>query len=249
MHDERIIHRDIKPDNFLIGGTELTKDNIYVIDFGLAKCFKNSEGVHIPFIEGKNLTGTARYASLATHMGKEQSRRDDLETIGHVILYFLRGSLPWQNLPGKNKDEKYKNIKKKKLETSLETLTKGYPIEFREYMEYCRQLKFEEDPDYRHCVSLFEKCMKRHNFDPKTLDYTWKQNRLSKDKEALKNSMLDVIRKKPKDGEKDKADMKNPTSIMPIQGGGTMATGIAGEIGRLAPYEQTGGGGTMMGMQ
>ena len=70
-HQNNIMHRDIKPDNFLIGGTEMTKDNIYIIDFGLAKCYKNSEGQHIPFIEGKNLTGTARYASLATHMGKE----------------------------------------------------------------------------------------------------------------------------------------------------------------------------------
>ena len=70
-HEERMIHRDIKPDNFLIGGNESTRDKIYVIDFGLAKCYKNSEGKHIPFIEGKNLTGTARYASLSTHMGKE----------------------------------------------------------------------------------------------------------------------------------------------------------------------------------
>ena len=94
-HDERIIHRDIKPDNFLIGGTEATKDKVYIIDFGLAKCFKNSEGEHIPYKDGKNLTGTARYASIATHKGIEQSRRDDLETIGHVLLYFLKGSLPW----------------------------------------------------------------------------------------------------------------------------------------------------------
>ena len=91
VHEERIIHRDIKPDNFLIGGTEATKDSIYIIDFGLAKCYKNSEGEHIPYKDGKNLTGTARYASIATHKGIEQSRRDDLETIGHVVLYLLKG--------------------------------------------------------------------------------------------------------------------------------------------------------------
>jgi casein kinase 1 len=145
-----MIHRDIKPDNFLIGGNDQTKDSVFIIDFGLAKWYKKPDGEHIPFKDGKNLTGTARYASLNTHLGIgriltisniyviEQSRRDDLETIGHVILYFLRGSLPWQGLPGRTKNEKYANIKKKKLETSLDELCKGFPPEFKMYMEYCR---------------------------------------------------------------------------------------------------------------
>jgi serine/threonine protein kinase len=198
IHDERIIHRDIKPDNFLIGGSETTKDIIYIIDFGLSKCFRNSEGEHIPYKDGKNLTGTARYASIATHKGVEQSRRDDLETIGHVVLYFLKGSLPWQGLPGRSKNEKYAAIKKKKIETSLEALCKGQPNEYREFMEMCRALKFEEEPNYKAMIGLFENCMARHNFDPKLLDYTWKQNRLSKDKEALKAQMLGILKKKPK---------------------------------------------------
>lgn len=84
------------------------------------------------------------------------------------------------------------------METSLEELCKGYPVEFKEFMEYCRSLKFEDDPDYKHIYSLFDKCLARHNFDSKLLDYTWKQNRLSKDKEALKNSVLNVIKKKQK---------------------------------------------------
>ena len=198
VHEERIIHRDIKPDNFLIGGTDATRDSVYIIDFGLAKCYKNSEGEHIPYKDGKNLTGTARYASIATHKGIEQSRRDDLETIGHVLLYLVKGQLPWQGLPGRSKNEKYNNIKKKKIETSLEELCRGHPSEFREFMEYCRSLKFEQEPNYRTCLGFFESCLQRHNMDPRVFDYTWKQNRLSKDKEALKNSMLNVIRKKPR---------------------------------------------------
>ncbi len=121
-----------------------------------------------------------------------------METIGHVLLYLLKGSLPWQGLPGRSKTEKYNNIKKKKIETSLEELCRGHPSEFREFMEYCRSLKFEQEPNYKQCIGMFETCMTRHKFDMKVLDFTWKQNRLSKDKEALKNSVLNVInRKKP----------------------------------------------------
>merc|ERR1711998_748568 len=187
-HEERIIHRDIKPDNFLVGGNESTKNTIYIIDFGLAKCYKSSDGEHIPFKDGKNLTGTARYASINTHLGYEQSRRDDLETIGHVILYFLKGSLPWQGLPGRSKAEKYANIKKKKKETTIEELTRDQPEEFKEFMHYCRGLSFTQDPDYGYIIGLFEGCMKRHGlihaililFGTKT-DWCWKR-RPSKDK-------------------------------------------------------------------
>lgn len=94
VHTRRIIHRDIKPDNFTMGYKNQA-NRVFIIDFGLAKKFMNSKKEHINYREGKGLTGTARYASIHTHLGVEQSRRDDLESLGHVFMYFLRGSLPW----------------------------------------------------------------------------------------------------------------------------------------------------------
>ena len=93
-----LIHRDIKPDNFLVGHKEGTKDDIYVIDFGLAKHYIDPQGNHIKWKDQKALTGTARYASVPTHKGIEQSRRDDLESIVYVILYLKKGRLPWQGM-------------------------------------------------------------------------------------------------------------------------------------------------------
>ena len=148
VHCKNFLHRDIKPDNFLIGLGK--KANwVYIIDFGLAKRYRDARTMmHIPYRENKNLTGTARYASVNTHLGIEQSRRDDLEALGYVLMYFNRGSLPWQGLRAVNKKDKYEKIMEKKMSVSLETLCKGYPAEFVNYLNYCRSLRFEDKPDY-----------------------------------------------------------------------------------------------------
>ena len=102
VHNRAFLHRDIKPDNFCIGNNK-TRKKLFLIDFGLAKRYLQRDGKHIPYREGKSLTGTPRYASLNTHLGIEQSCRDDLESVGYIAMYFLRGSLPWQGIKAKNK--------------------------------------------------------------------------------------------------------------------------------------------------
>lgn len=102
MHSQGFIHRDIKPDNFLVG-KDAEANTIYMIDFGLAKKFRTKDGQHIPYKDNKNLTGTARYASINTHLGIEQGRRDDVEGMIYMVIYFFKGQLPWQNMDAKNK--------------------------------------------------------------------------------------------------------------------------------------------------
>jgi serine/threonine protein kinase len=154
LHSKGFLHRDIKPENLLIGAGK-QKDIIYMIDFGLSKKFMR-DGKHIEFAEGKKLTGTARYSSINTHKGLEQSRRDDLETLGYTLIYLLKGSLPWQGIKAKEKQERYDIIRDAKLQTSLETLCEGLPKEFIEYMKYVRGLKFDEKPDYQMLRDLFK---------------------------------------------------------------------------------------------
>ncbi|PIN26970.1 Casein kinase (serine/threonine/tyrosine protein kinase) [Handroanthus impetiginosus] len=164
VHSKSFLHRDIKPDNFLMG-LGRRANQVYIIDFGLAKKYRDSSThQHIPYRENKNLTGTARYASMNTHLGIEQSRRDDLESLGFVLMYFLRGSLPWQGLKAGTKKQKYEKISEKKVSTSIESLCRGYPTEFASYFHYCRSLRFEDKPDYAYLKRIFRDLFIREGF-------------------------------------------------------------------------------------
>ncbi|XP_078429323.1 casein kinase 1-like protein 10 [Wolffia australiana] len=164
MHSRGFLHRDIKPDNFLMG-LGRKANQVYIIDYGLAKRYRDLQThKHIPYRENKNLTGTARYASVNTHLGIEQSRRDDLESLGYVLMYFLRGSLPWQGLKAGTKKQKYEKISEKKMLTPIEVLCKSYPAEFVSYFQYCRSLHFDDKPDYSYLKRLFRDLFIREGY-------------------------------------------------------------------------------------
>jgi len=161
IHSRSFLHRDIKPDNFLIGLNKRS-NHVYVIDFGLAKKYRDPKTMqHIPYVDKKNLTGTARYASINTHCGIEQSRRDDLESLGYVLMYFNRGSLPWSGLKAATKKQKYEKIMEKKISTPIDVLCRGYPQEFATFLNYTRGLRFEDKPDYSYLRKLFSAIVAR----------------------------------------------------------------------------------------
>ncbi|CAD8193927.1 unnamed protein product [Paramecium octaurelia] len=148
LHSLGVIHRDIKPENFV-----MQDGKINLIDFGLSKKYI-IDGHHIHYKENKGMIGTARYASINALKGIEQSRRDDLESLGYMLIYLHQGNLPWYSISDQDKEIRYLKIKKMKKALKIDKFF-GLPIQLSSFMEYVKGLKFDEDPNYEYLISLF----------------------------------------------------------------------------------------------
>ena len=155
------------------------KNIIYIIDFGLSKRFRDPKtGHHIPYRDGKNLTGTARYASINTHLGLEQSRRDDIESMIYVLIYLFNGELPWQGIPAKDNKEKYEKIKQKKIKTKEESHSEGLTKEIQEIVHYSRNLRFDDRPNYESIRKIFNLILQKEGLtQDEPFDWDANQNR------------------------------------------------------------------------
>ena len=204
VHSQKIIHRDIKPDNFLIG---LDDPNIiYLIDFGLSKKYRSSiTGNHIKCTRIKKFVGSLRYASINALRLREQSRRDDLESIGYMLIYLIKGKLPWDNIKIDNKRTSYLKFSQYKKNISPELLCNNLPEEFLDYIKYVRNLNFEDEPDYNYLKSLFQIMLNKQGFEEKKIFFSWinennisrikKEINLSKRTSSSRGRILNKIRK------------------------------------------------------
>eukprot|EP00124_Ichthyophonus_hoferi_P001881 Ihof_evm8s111 gene=Ihof_evmTU8s111 len=223
IHAINYLHRDIKPDNFLIG-LEAQKHIVYMIDFGLCKRYMDPiSEQHIPYRDNKCLVGTARYASINTHI--EQSRRDDLESIGYVLLYFLLGSLPWQGLKASNNKQKYEKISERKMATPVRVLCKGQPLAFEIYLNYVKGLRFDVAPEYHYCIDLFTNLQKEMGHYPSDYIYDWSSPIMGSEK-----------REREEDEKPNSPSMKiakaSPQRAKPHKGR------LTREMARLSPWDR-----------
>lgn len=208
VQEGNYIHRDIKPENFLMGLGKKA-DTLYIIDFGLSKRYRDQKThQHIPYKEGRSLTGTARYASINAHAGIEQGRRDDLESVLYVLIYLMKGILPWQGIIAKTKNEKYHKIMEVKMATPLERLAEDCPKEIEQMMQYIRGLKFDERPNYDGLVRSLKQIASRSEIVlDRTFEWTHQNRRKSQ------SDVLSVQRRRNSKRKRDDTLTRSKTTV------------------------------------
>ena len=178
IHSKNIIHGDIKPSNFLIGRKK--KEIIYLIDFGLSHKYRSSRtGKHIKPKKLKSFTGSMLFSSINVYKGYIQTRRDDLESLGYMLIYLIFQNLPWSEIYNNkiiSQALKIKLLREKKNSITSEKLCNGLPEEFTSFIKYCRNLEFEQDPDYDYLKSLFTNILIR-NYPNQELFFFWVNNK------------------------------------------------------------------------
>ena len=196
IHSKNTLHRDIKPFNFLFGKTN--PKLLYLIDFGISTKYRSSRtGKHIKFKFVRNAIGSLRYMSINSNSCYEQSRRDDLESLGYILIYLIKKTLPWISIENSNinKIEKYRKVRDLKMSTLPEELCSGLPKEFSDYIKYCRNLSFEQEPNYNYLRNLFLEVIKKNEKIVdiryiKPLQFSWlsrNNNRITKIDDNNKN--------------------------------------------------------------
>jgi len=206
IHSKNLIHRDIKPANFVMGLDMRELNKVYIIDFGLAKNYYDTNTLqHITCCWRGSLTGTATYASINAQLGMEQSRRDDLESLGFALIYFALGSLPWQRLKAKTRKQFHSKVMQKKMNTPIEILCRSLPVEFATFLNYCRNLSFIEKPDYNCLRKSFWKLFNRKEYSDNNLfDWAVLTNKCSSSsRKMIKEYKDDSIREPKNTSSKD----------------------------------------------
>ncbi len=157
-----------------MGQTNIDDCNVvHIIDLGLCKEYLDKNQKHIPFAERKGITGTARYMSINNHLGREQGRRDDLEAVGYMLIYFFKGHLTWMGFTAKTTQQRYKMIAHLKQQISVDELCAQIPEEFNKYVIIVRNLEFEDQPKYKVVINMFNKFLSKNGFDPNDGFYDW----------------------------------------------------------------------------